>query len=112
MEGELATLLVRGVVGTVIAGLGFAVRGLFARARQLESEVAALKARPLPNDEAGRAAAAALQQLKLDIAERYIRRDDYVTQMAGVATKLDSIGVMVARLDERFRLQEGAEHAP
>ena len=107
VDGELATIIVRAVIGVVITGLGFAMRGLFVRLREAESEIAVLKNQPAPTDKAGREAMEALQRFKLCVAESYIRRDDYVPQMALVTTKLDGIGGMVMRVDERTKLWGG-----
>lgn len=107
MEGELATVLVRSTVGAVIAGLGFAIRSLFVRMRTAEARVKVLEeTRPAP-DTAGREALAELQQFKLCVAENYIRRDDYIPQVTTLITRVDAIGVMVARVDERFRIGRG-----
>ena len=38
---------------------------------------------------------------KEEIAQQYVRRDDYVPQITQFNTKLDGIARMVARLDER-----------
>ena len=102
MDAELGQIIVRAVVGVVITGLGFAVRGLFVRMRTAEAGLAAL-GKP---DKAGQVAREELQKFKLCVAETYVRRDDYVMQMGGVIQKLDSIGTMVSRLDEWRRIQE------
>ena len=111
MEADLATPIVRALIGAIICGLGVSVRTLFVRMREAESALAVLRVRESGSDESGRAALEQVQQLRLAVAEAYVRRDDYVMQMASVATKLDSIGVMVARVDERMRVHEG-HHDP
>ncbi len=125
MDGELGTSIVRAFIGVVVGGLGWVVRGLFTRVRTLEAQsaareerVAALEKEPAPSDatarqaqEDARGAKEELQKFKLCVAERYVRRDDYVTQMAGVLTRLDAIGVMVARVDERMKIHERSNAA-
>ena len=37
------------------------------------------------------------------VAENYVRREDYVPQLTQMTIKLDAIGQMVARLDERSK---------
>lgn len=106
MDGDIGAWLLKGVITVVVTSLAFAVRGLFTRLREAEARVVALEKTPPPCDAAGRAAQADLQAFKLCVAEHYVRRDDYATQMAGALTRLDAIGVMVARLEERSRLQE------
>ena len=106
MEGELGAIIVRTLVGVVITGLGFAIRSLFVRARELQVKVATLESRPAPDNSEARKAREELQALRLCIAERYTLRDDYVSQMAGVLTRLDGIGTIVARVEERQKAHE------
>lgn len=109
MDPETGAWLARIVAGVIVAGLGVAIRNLFVRVRHNESAVAVLSNRPVANDKAGTEAKEDLQKFKLCVAENYVRRDDYVAQMAGVLTKLDAIGVMVARVDERMRIHDPHE---
>lgn len=122
MNGDIGAWLLKGVISVVVVSLGIAVRGLFARLRDAEARLAVIEAIPAPCDAAGRAAQAELaefrgeaqrelQDLRLSVAEHYIRRDDYVAQMGLVTSKLDAIGVMVARMDERMKSREGHHDA-
>ena len=106
MDGEIGSWIVKGVISCVIVSLGFAVRGLFHRLRDTEARVVVLEKTPAPCDAAGREAKAQLQDFKLCVAENYIRRGDYVPQMAQLNNKVDAIGVMVARIEERNRIED------
>lgn len=111
MDGDIGAWIVKGVIGCVIVSLGIAVRGLFSRLRETEARVVAIEKAPAPCDAAGREAQAQVQDLRLCMAEHYIRRDDYVAQMGLVTSKLDAIGVMVARMDERMKTHEARHDA-
>ena len=101
MEGELISWLVKGTLAAVIGGLGIALRNLFSRMREAESGLAVL------NREPGTSTTAEdLQTFKLRVAENYVRRDDYVQQLAGVLARLDGIGKVVVRVEERQKAFE------
>ena len=112
MDPETTVWLGRIVAATIVSGLGIAIRNLFVRTRNSERAIAVLNARPVASDKAGTEAREDLQKFKLCVAEGYVRRDDYVAQMAGVLTKLDAIGVMVARVDERVRIDPPPPNEP
>ena len=109
MDPGLSAWILKGVISCVIVSLGFAMRTLFGRVRAAESEIAVLQNRPAPTDAAGREAKGELQTFKLCVAENYIRRGDYIPQMSQLNHKVDAIGVMVARIDERNRIAERFE---
>lgn len=109
MEADLATWVLRALIATLAA----AVAGLFARLRAVEREravadtrIQALEARPTAHSDATEMREA-VHALRLHVAERYVRADGYVAQMTGLCTRIDGIGVMVARLDERLRVNDG-----
>ena len=111
--GDVEAWILRALVGACIA----AAAGLFARVRRneirhagMEPRLAAVEARPA----AGGDAAELREDLhahRLHVAETYVRRDDYVALTTTVLTRLDSLGVMVARIDERERLRGRGEAA-
>lgn len=41
------------------------------------------------------------QEMRVYMAERYVRRDDYIPAMAEISVKLDGMGPRMARVDER-----------
>ena len=82
MEDNLLTWILSTALMAVFGTMGAAVRSLFLRLRAIEREE---------------------RDFRICVAENYVRRDDYVPQMSGVNIRLDSIGTMVARIDERTR---------
>ena len=109
MEGDLATWIVRALIAALVAAVG----GLFARLRVVEREravadtrIQALEAQPTAHSEAAEMREA-IHVLRLHVAEHYVRADGYVAQMTGLCARIDGIGVMVARLDERLRVGDG-----
>lgn len=109
--GEVEAWILRGLVGACIA----AAAGLFARVRRnelrdasMEPRLAAVEARP-SGGEGVAEVREEMHTLRLHVAETCVRRDDYVTLTATVLARLDSLGVMVARIDERERMREGRE---
>ncbi len=50
-----------------------------------------------------------LADLRLHVAENYVRRDDYVTNESRVIGLLENHSVMLARLDERIGAMKGPD---
>lgn len=96
-----------------LTGISVLLRGLFVRVRHLESQVMALDARPPSDDAAAQKAMAQVQDLRLAVAEHYVRRDDYIPQISEVLSRLDGIGTIVTRVEERQMAHERLhEHRP
>ena len=114
MRVDLPTLLATTLIGVLASGIGVAVRVAFQRLRESEARQAAILARLVTvegrsegvDDAQLRALAAEMREC---MAERYVRRDDYVTHTAGVASRLDALSLvlaeqraMLARVEERI----------
>lgn len=95
---DIEVWVARAVIGALVTGAVIAL----ARMRALERNQAVLT-KTVGRLEKQDTGAGAVQELRICIAENYVRREDYVPQMSGINAKLDSIGAMVARLDERSR---------
>ena len=50
-----------------------------------------------------------LRDIRMSMAERYVRRDDYIPQVSLLLSKLDAQAAMLARLDERTKRWESPE---
>ena len=108
---DLDTRILLAVAGACIAAVG----GLFARVRRnevrhvaMEPRLSAVEARPSGAGDVAEVREE-LHAHRLHVSETYVRRDDYVALTATVLTRLDSLGVMVARIDERERLRDRRE---
>lgn len=119
---DLPALLATTLVGVVASGLAVAVRLAFQRLREAEARQAEIRARLATVE--GRPDGVGAEQLRTQaaelrecMAERYVRRDDYVTHIAGVSSRLDAQGgmlleqrAMLVRVEERIRGMEGGRH--
>ncbi|MCY4030287.1 MAG: hypothetical protein OXH75_28745 [Acidobacteria bacterium] len=81
-----STILSAGLLGTVGA-IGWLIKTVIGNASKAD----------------GMATKEDLNAHREKVAENYVRRDDYVPQVTQMNVKLDAIGGMVARLDERSR---------
>ena len=107
MPGPEAWQSFAGVLGVVIF-LGAAVMGA-RRLGLLGARPAASTPAPAPAPEAdtalqGRVAAleSEIANLRLCMAENYVRRDDYITNQSRMIGLLESHSVMLGRLEERI----------
>ena len=110
MEADVTSWIGRGVVGLLIMAVG----GLFARLRSVERDRAAadvriekLEQRPVPSSGPATKVHDELREFQIGVAENYVRRNDYIQQTAGILQRLDAVGTMTARIDERTRLAGG-----
>lgn len=91
METIVAT--VAGVALTALVGaVGWLIRAVLANATRTTRLIAAEETMASKED---------LHRIELAVADKYVRRDDYVPQITLNNSKLDAIGQMVARLDDR-----------
>ena len=81
-----STILSAGLLGT-IGAIGWLIKTVISNASKVD----------------GLATKEDLNAHREKVAENYVRRDDYVPQITQMNVKLDAIGGMVARLDERSR---------
>ena len=81
-----STILSAGLLGT-IGAIGWLIKTVIGNASKVD----------------GMATKEDLNAHREKVAENYVRRDDYVPQVTQMNVKLDAIGGMVARLDERSR---------
>ena len=93
METEFISWVMRGLVLLTMGGVG----GLFAWQKKISSEVAVIQSE-LGDDNAS---SKDITELKLCVAETYVRRDDYIQQVSLVGQKLDSNALLLTRVDER-----------
>ena len=98
VDGELGQWLVKGVISTVLVSLGFVMRGLFGRMREAEAKLAKIEDRP----DLTREIDAKIADIRLCMAENYVRRDDHVTTNSRIIGLLEDHGVALARLEERI----------
>lgn len=103
------TILSAGLLGTV-AAIGWLIKTVIGNASTVEGlathdEIASLREKVdgLASKLDALASKDDLNAHREKIAENYVRRDDYVPQVTQMNVKLDAIGGMVARLDERSR---------
>ncbi len=96
-----AEVFVEWVARAVVVATVGAVTTLFVRLRRVEAENAVIE--ETVRQIAGSNVGEELHKLRLCIAESYVRRDDYVQQLSLIQSKLDSLGTLVARVDERTR---------
>ena len=113
MTPEVADWILRAVAVALVG----AVVGLFARLRTVErgravadTRIQSLEGRPSDHPEVVKLHQM-VHDLRLHLAEHYVRSDGYVAQMTGICTRIDGIGVMVARIDEWRRTQTPAKGA-
>lgn len=110
MDPEIwKTILSAGLIGTV-AAIGWLIKTVIGNASRVDGlatreDVAAHqeKVDGLASKVDGFATKEDLNAHREKVAENYVRRDDYVPQVTQMNVKLDAIGGMVARLDERSR---------
>ena len=86
---EIDVWIMRAAVSAAVA----ACVGLFVRLRKVETGRLDGFERDVPT-------------LRLDMAEHYVRRDDWVQMTSRVIGMLEDHSVMLARLDERFGAAE------
>ena len=97
--GVVAVLIFLGGGATALRRLGFL------------GGAAAEKETPSPGNNAQRLVGLerGLADLRLHVAENYVRRDDYVTNESRVIGLLENHSVMLARLDERIGAMKGPD---
>ena len=103
---DVESWALRAAVLAVVGG----IVGLFARLRRLEAEhgVVANEVTAIENrgskfaDEQIQGLRHEISDLRLHIAEGYVRRDDYIRNQSQMIGLLESHSVMLARLEERI----------
>lgn len=96
-----------GVVGTAAGG---GVILLLRWQRRTERHIAQIQqALSMANDAHGSVTdmERRLQEVRLYVAERYMRREDIVPSLAQFDIKIDGLAALVARVDERTRMMSG-----
>lgn len=79
---SIVSVVVNGLVLLLIGGVSWLIKTVVTLKTKLEGEDSALK---------------------LWCHEQFARRDDYIQQTALIGRKLDAVGEMTARIDERLK---------
>lgn len=107
MDHEWTAWALKWALTAGLTGVAVVLRALFVRVRSLESSHAAIEARlAAGGDSRVEPLRQELQALRLEVAQSYVRRDDYVTQVSEVLGRLDGIGTIVTRVEERQKAHE------